>query len=58
MAISELQLPAGVRACTYDAAGQMAQALAVRVAGGGKGQGTVTGPAEAPQDLDPQSAPF
>ena len=32
MAISELQLPAGVRACTYDAAGQMAQALAVRVA--------------------------
>ncbi|MDH1441381.1 6-phosphogluconolactonase [Pseudomonas sp. GD03721] len=32
MAISELQLPPGVRTCTHDAAGQMAQALAVRVA--------------------------
>ena len=32
MAISELQLPPGVRACTHDAAGPMAQALAVRVA--------------------------
>jgi len=32
MAISELQLPPGVRACPHDAAGQMAQALAVRVA--------------------------
>ncbi|WP_296233570.1 hypothetical protein [uncultured Pseudomonas sp.] len=33
MAISELQLPPGVRACTYDAAGPMAQALAGPFAG-------------------------
>ena len=32
MAISELKLPQGVRACTHDGAEQLAQALAVRVA--------------------------
>jgi 6-phosphogluconolactonase len=32
MAISELKLPQGVQACSHDDAGQLAQALAVRVA--------------------------